>query len=165
MSFCYLHGVIPVSDIQRVQTVRSNGSVVWHAVYETMFTTESREEIDGSFRTFSPASDSNFPDNSLLIVHGKFALPFLPAIPQHPRSCFLIESIHHSSFTMDTSKEDCDSFLPSDNVPSLSLLGNVVGRIVEMGDGAKGVDVRVGIYIHGKSVDCLFRFVLCFSFI
>ena len=142
--------------------MRSNGSVVWHSVYETMFFTESRDELEGSFRTFSPASESILPNNSLIIVNGKFAHPFVSDGDSKSLNFFLIESIHHSPFTMDTRLDDCDSFLPADDVPSISLLGNVVGSVIQMADGGKAVNVRVGVYIHGRNVDCFIRYDSCF---
>ena len=157
MSYAYFHGVIPVSDGRRVQTIRGNGSVVWHTVYDSMFLTESRDEVDGLFRAFSPASESILITNSLLFVHGKFALPC--GLDGVKPSDFLIESIHHNVFAVDPTQDGYDSFLPVDNVPSVSLLGNVVGGVIHMGDNAKAVDIRVGSYIHGRNIDCIYRCV------
>ena len=159
MSYCYFHGIIPVSAGRRVQTVRGNGSVVWHTVYDSMFYTESREVVDGVFRTFSPASESLLPDNSLLIANGKFAFPFL-FDGSDDTSSFMIDSMHFNLFVLDTAQENYDSFLPVDDVPSITLLGNVIGSMVQMGDGAKAVDVRVNVYISGKMMDCIIRCVL-----
>ena len=164
MSYCYFHGIVPVSAGRRVQTVRGNGSVVWHTVYDSMFYTESREVVDGAFRTFSPASESLLPDDSLLIAYGKFAFPF-PIAESKDTSCFMIDSLHYNLFVLDPTQENYDSFLPVDDVPSVILLGSVVGSTVQMGDGAKAVDVRVSVYIQAKTMDCIIRCVLCLFFL
>lgn len=161
MSFCYLHGIAPVSEGRRVQTVRGNGSVVWHVVYDTMFYMESGDDLEGVLRAFSPASESTLPSDTLIIAHAKFAFPF--GQDSNNPNDFVLESIHHNAFIADPTDESYDSFLPTDNVPSLTLLGNVVGSVVHLPDGSKAVDVRVSNYIQLKNVDCIYRYDFIYS--
>ena len=160
MSYCYIHGIAPVSEGRRVQSTRANGQVVWHAVYDTVFQTETDTMIDGIFRTFAPASESNLPSDTLILVHGKFSMPSNPNKDQP--SEFIIESISHKPFVANPEEEGFDSFLPIDTVPVLSLLGNVIGSVVQMGDGARAIDVRVSSYIQNKTVDSIYRYLCAY---
>ena len=158
MSYCYFHGIVPVSEGRRVQTVRANGTTVWHAIYDSMFVTESAEaDINGVFRTFAPASESNIPSDKLVLVHGKLAIPSL-ANKDSPIE-FVIESINHHVFNTNPEDEDFDSFLPENTIPVLCMLGNVTGPVVDMGDGSRAVDVRVSSYVQNKVIESTFRHV------
>ena len=158
MSFAYFHGIISVGDGHKVQTTRANGTVVWHAVYNAGFALEISDcELDGSFRAFAPASASTIPPNTLVLVHGKFAFP--PKNDKTAPSEFILESINHSPFVMDVENDQSDAFLPTDTVPTLNVLGSVVGSAIQMEDGAKAIDVKVSSYIQNKTVECIFRCV------
>ena len=155
MSYCYIHGIVPVCDGKKVQTQRPNTSPVWHAVYDTMFFTESGREVQGLFRTFSPASASTLPSNILVEIHGKFSMP--PNSDGTAPSEFLIEPLNHEAFTMDPTEEKCDAFLPSNTVPTIEFCGIVCGSIVQLNDGGKAVDVRVSNYMQSKVIDSIYR--------
>ena len=50
MSFAYFHGIVSVDQGHKVQTVRANGSVIWHAVYTAGFALEDSQcKLDGTF--------------------------------------------------------------------------------------------------------------------
>ena len=155
MTYCYFHGIVPVCDGRRLQTIRANGSSVWHAVYDSMFLTQSGSDLLGSVRAFAPASMSNLPSNSLINIHGKFMFPVSKDSPE-----FAIDTLSFDVFVADPSEENYDGFLPSDKVPNVLLLGNVVGAVVQMGDGGKGVDVKVNNFIQNKTVECIYRYVI-----
>ena len=164
MSFCYFHGILPVTDGRRVQSIRSNGASVWHSLYDTMFQMESGNDLQGVLRIYSPASMSNLPEATLILAHGKFAFPYVPSpgcgTDQPADQEFFIEPINFTPFTMDPRLDDSDAFLPSDKVPTLHLLGTVVGSLVHFGDGAKGIDVRVSSFVQNRTVDCIYRYVV-----
>ena len=65
MSYCYFHGILPVTDGRRVQSIRSNGASIWHALYDTMFETESgrQQMLD------------------LLISISEYGYAYIPAVP------------------------------------------------------------------------------------
>ena len=159
MSFCYFHGILPVSEGRRVQSVRTNGSTVWHAMYDTLVMMEAGSELDGVFRAFSPASVSLMPSDTLIIANGKFSFPSTTEIRNNKPVEFIIEPTNFVPFTMDLSLDGSDSFLPLDDVPSLNLLGSVVGAVVHFNDGGKGVDVRVSNFIQGTNLDSVYRSV------
>lgn len=148
-----------------MQTIRANGSIAWHAIYDSMILMErsgrassdndDNGDLSGVLRTFSPASESNFPPDSLINVHGKFALP--PNSDKKVTPEFIIESINHSVFSGNPGDDTYDSFLPLDNTPTIVLLGSVIGGLILMDDGAKAVDVRVSNFIQNKTLDCIYR--------
>ena len=152
MSFCYFHGIVPVCDGRRVQTVRANGSSVWHTIYDSMLLTETGSDVSGTVRAFAPASMSNLPSDSLIIVHGKFMFPIASDTAE-----FGIDTLNFDAFIADPSVDNYDSFLPVNKVSTLTLLGNVVGSMIQMNDGSKGVDVKVSSYMRGKTVEGTFR--------
>ena len=120
MSFCYFYGIVPVSEGRRVQTTRSNGGSVWHTVYDSTICTETKGEMDGVIRTYAPASESVLGSDSLVITCAKFAVP-VNSSATHPTE-FIVDSLHCYAFNADPSKNDYDSFLPANSVPTLSLL-------------------------------------------
>ena len=155
MSYCYFYGIVPVSEGRRVQSIRANGGTAWHMVYDTMFVTESGNDIDGTLRAFAPASASILQSNTLTIVHGKFTIPPTGKDGKMPE--YTIEAISNQPFLADPTREDFDSFLPEDTMPFFSLLGTVVGSVVQMADNGKAIDIRVSSYIQNKIVDCMIR--------
>ena len=156
MSYCYFYGIVPVSDGRRVQSIRANGGTTWHMIYDTMFVTESGSDVDGNLRAFAPASSSILQSSSLTIVQGKFTIPPVGKEGKMPE--FTIEAIGHQPFLADPTKDDFDSFLPEDTLPFFSVLGTVVGSVVQMDDSGRAVDIRVSSYVQNKTVDCMIRY-------
>ena len=158
MSFCYFHGIVPVSEGHRVQTVRSNGGTVWHTIYDTTIPTETDGDVDGIIRVYVPSNEPPLSSDSLVIINGKFAMPLNPDTTK--RTEFIMESINYYVFKADPSQPDYDSFLPSNNVPSLNLIGNVVGSVVHMGDNGKAVDVKVSNYVQNRTIESIYRYAV-----
>ena len=134
---------------------RPNNSVVWNAVYDTMLVTEEGNDLQGSFRTFSPASASTLPSDTLIIVSGKFYMPLNHESIIPPE--FILEPLNFDNFSMDPTVEESDSFLPSKTTPTLMFLGTVFGAIIHMSDGGKAVDIRVNNYIQSKVMESIYR--------
>lgn len=154
MSFCYFHGIMPVSDGRKVQTVRGNGSIAWHVVYDTICVLDTGSDIEGGLRAYCPPSASIIPSDTLVMVHGKFAT--MPSPERKEPMQFMVDSIKCVPFSADPKVEGFDSFLPEDSNPVISLLGTVVGSLVHLDDG-KAVDVKVSTYIQNKNVDSIYR--------
>lgn len=153
MSFSYIHCILPVSDGRRVRTVRSNGTSVWHALYDTTIYTETKTAISGTFRIFAPASMSNLSSNSLVIVHGKIAFP----VGSDDCDKFIIDGLRMEPFVADPDEDGYDSFLPTESIPFIHILGQVSGTVIHLGDGGRAVDIKVGVYIQNQTVNCMFR--------
>lgn len=157
MSYCYFHGIMPVCDGQKVQTVRGNGTVAWHVLYDSIFYLETGIDLEGKLRSYSPPSSSILPNDKLIMVHGKFAV-FSNHENGTPLS-FIVDTIRSVPFDADPVIAGFDSFLPEDNVPYLSLLGVVVGSLVQMAEDGKAIDVKVSSFVQNKSIESTYRSV------
>ena len=156
MSYCYLHGIVPISEGRRVQSTRSNGGTVWHTVYDSTIRTETESEVDGVVRIYAPSSEPVLPSDSLVLIDCKFAMP--PNSDKDQPSEFIMDSINCRPFVANPDHENYDAFLPKTTIPCLNMVGTVSGGVVHLGDNGKAIDIRVSSFIHNRIVESFYRY-------